>query len=478
MNNRLLKYGVPVVIGLSCASLFYGAFSRPAYLTDMRLLGGLIFLEVLVAILWNYRQRFFVALIVAFLWAGTSVPLHGIWTSGRWVVLAVGSCVGAIIYLRNDRHHFGLFHLVAFCCVLTAIVSATVSDDPRSAVLKAASLFLLFLYGATGARVAVVDREAEFCLGLLLGCEILVYVAWLAYFILRLEIFGNRNSLGVAMGVVAWPFLFWGLLKSERPSVRRRRTFALVLCLLLLLGSYSRAGIAAASVSSALLCFSLRRYRLLFKGMAVASLAAILVATFVPLEGDTEAGDSSVISHFIYKGKPTMGIWASRSPVWEQTISSLREHPWFGTGFGTSSIEYANTGVSSSFASTIEIRREHGNSYLAITEWVGMLGVVPFLVLVLLIGVNIGRVFIWMRRTGSPFSLAIPLAAFLAGGLVHAGFEDWLFAVGYHTCVFFWALAFILLDLLPAAAHQRVHTSFQHGSRTLEDNLGVVVSAQ
>ena len=40
----------------------------------------------------------------------------------------------------------------------------------------------------------------------------------------------------------------------------------------------------------------------------------------------------------------------------------------------------------------------------------------------------------------------------LAAGLMHAGFEDWLFAVGYYLCVFFWVLAFAFMDLLPAAA--------------------------
>jgi hypothetical protein len=33
---------------------------------------------------------------------------------------------------------------------------------------------------------------------------------------------------------------------------------------------------------------------------------------------------------------------------------------------------------------------------------------------------------------------------------VHAAFEDWLFAPGYYLCVFFWALAFIMVDVLPA----------------------------
>ncbi len=37
-------------------------------------------------------------------------------------------------------------------------------------------------------------------------------------------------------------------------------------------------------------------------------------------------------------------------------------------------------------------------------------------------------------------------------GLAHANFEDWLFAVGAYPCIFFWVFAFLLADLLPAAA--------------------------
>jgi hypothetical protein len=28
-------------------------------------------------------------------------------------------------------------------------------------------------------------------------------------------------------------------------------------------------------------------------------------------------------------------------------------------------------------------------------------------------------------------------------------FEDWLFAPGYYLCVFFWSLAFVLVDVAP-----------------------------
>jgi hypothetical protein len=47
--------------------------------------------------------------------------------------------------------------------------------------------------------------------------------------------------------------------------------------------------------------------------------------------------------------------------------------------------------------------------------------------------------------------LAIPLAMASLSGLIHAGFEDWLFAPGYHLCVFFWTMAFILSDYAPWA---------------------------
>jgi hypothetical protein len=93
--------------------------------------------------------------------------------------------------------------------------------------------------------------------------------------------------------------------------------------------------------------------------------------------------------------------------------------------------------------------REHGNSYLAIAEWTGLLGVLPFYLLVALTAIGAGSVFKSLRRTGNAFSTAVPAAAIIAAGLFHAVFEDWMFAVGYYLCVFFWAIAFIMMDVLP-----------------------------
>jgi len=83
-------------------------------------------------------------------------------------------------------------------------------------------------------------------------------------------------------------------------------------------------------------------------------------------------------------------------------------------------------------------------------EWLGLLGVLPFFTLLFFVLLNIGKVYGWMARTGSAFHYSIPITMVMTAGLVHALFEDWLLAVGFYLTVFFWSLAFILDDLLPA----------------------------
>ncbi len=64
----------------------------------------LLFLQILLAAIWNYRARFFPLLLVVFLWAGMVVPLNVAWTSGRWLVLAVGALAGLIVYVRRSAN--------------------------------------------------------------------------------------------------------------------------------------------------------------------------------------------------------------------------------------------------------------------------------------------------------------------------------------------------------------------------------------
>jgi O-antigen ligase len=469
MSDRLSRFFLPAAIALGCMLAVCAAIFRPAYFSNSDELALLLFLQVLLAAIWNYRARFFPLLLAVFLWAGMVVPLSSTWTSGRWFVLAAGALAGLVVSTGDRRHRFGSFHLVAFLCVVAALISAAESAYPTLAFLKAMSLLLLFLYGSSGARLAVMDREARFFSGLLLGCELLVYISAIAYFILKQEIFGNPNSLGAVMGVAAVPILLWGTLVSEKTLVGRRRTFAFALALLLLFSSYARAGIAAAAVSCILLCVALRRYGLLLKGLGLALLLAAFVMATVPLH---DQSSNSIAAVFLYKGRREGGILASRTPVWDETVSIIQEHPWFGSGFGTSPTSSEVVQQPGNFESLRQATREHGNSYLAITEWVGLLGDVPFLVLIILIASSIARTLMQMRRTGNVFSYAIPLAAVLAAGLVDAAFEDWLFASGYYLCVFFWTLAFIMDDILPATAPS-VASAVQSASPSWAHSLGV-----
>ena len=425
---------------------------RPDYLASPYSLGAVIAAQAVFAALARYRQVFFLILMVAFLWAGADVPLRMAWLEGRWVVLGIGALAGFAIYMRDSQHYFGTFHLVAFFCVLSALVSGVVSAYPEESLLKAFSLLLLFLYGSAGARLAApLLNPASFFRGLVLACEILAYLSAGCYFLFHFEVFGNPNSMGTVMGVALVPVLFWGMLIARSKTERRRRGFALALAMLALISSFSRASVFASLFSCLLIGIMVRQFRMIVKGAAVTVVIAVVVVSFVPLPADTPRwnGSESILSLFLYKGKPDTTLMASRAGPWQETWAVIQDHPWFGSGFGTSltsdDVSQFVT-VHSHFDS--RVAREHGNSYLEIAEWTGLLGVVPFYFMVGLMIANVRRAFLAVRKSGDVFSPIIPAAAIVAAGVVHATFEDWMFAVGSYLCVFFWAMAFILVDVL------------------------------
>src|SRR5437870_4665460 len=136
MHSRGLKICGFLGYIAACLGLFYLAHSHPAYFSNSAYLGGLIFLQLLLASLWKFRQAFFVFLMIAFVWAGVDLPLKEAWIAGRWVVLAMGSVIGFAIYVRDRRYRFVSFHLVALLCVVIAFFSAMVSAAPWVALLK------------------------------------------------------------------------------------------------------------------------------------------------------------------------------------------------------------------------------------------------------------------------------------------------------------------------------------------------------
>lgn len=449
MTERIPK--IVVVAGAVALPIVFALFAylRPGYFTTELYVGGLLFVEFMIAAVWMFRQVYFPLVLLAFLFSGVNLHVGSFWTVLRWAILAVGALVGTILMLKDGRYRIRLFHVVALFAVLAALVSAAVSRYPSFAALKALSLLLLFVYCATGVRAAVVGRESRFFSGLLLGCEVLV-VGIAAGYLAGIGVMGNPNSLGAIIGVVACPILLWGAMLEEPKFIRHRRLALFGVSMFLVFYSSSRAAIAAALLSCALLCLGLRRYRQLVQGAAFILIVVATTAIFWPEIASNSF--STVTSSVVYKGRDSvLGVFSSRQSPWQNAVDTIRAHFWFGTGFGTGDNGTNSNEPLSAFSTNSAISVENGSSFLSITTWVGMLGVVPFFLLLLILVQKIFRTMHWMLQNRTPLHPAVPLAMVMISGLVNAAFEDWLFAPGYYLCVFFWSLAFLLVDLEPAA---------------------------
>lgn len=431
--------GVAALVVLVCL-----AYLRPSYVANDTYLGGLILFEVLMAAVWMYTRVFFPVVVMSFLLAGVDLPLAGIWTVARWIFLGMGALVGLLIILKERGHRFGFFHVVASFAVFAAFMSATDSSYPFVVFEKAFSVFLLFLYCSTGVRIAVIGREVKFFGGLLIGCEIFVCAIAFCY-AFGMDVMGNPNSLGAVMGMLCGPILLWGALLGGKPVVKHRRWVLYALCMYLAFHSQARAGWAAALLSCGLLCVALRRYKLAFAGGCILIILVAVTGIFKP------EVLSSMASSAIYKGgHQELGLFASRNSPWQIAVNNIREHPWFGMGLGTTRKGPDASQGQGLFASSSLVTAENGSSYLSILSGVGVVGGMPILLLLLLLLRKILQTVKWMWASRSPWHPAVPIAMIVVAGLVHASFEDWMLAPGNYLCVFFWSLAFVLIDVAPS----------------------------
>jgi O-antigen ligase len=432
--------------GLAAAVMF------PALISDSRYLAALVFLELMVASLWLYEEIFFPFLLIVFLWAGMFLPLKKEMLLARWVVLGIGAWAGVIIWFRGKHQQkFGIFHLIALFFAIAAVLSAWISSAPTAALLKALSLFLLFLYASFGARVAFDGREGQLVRFLVSASELLAFGSAIVYFIFRYEAYGNPNSLGAVMGVVVIPVLLWDVLTNQEKVLRSRRMIALVLAAALLYRSLARASFLAAAIAVVLICLVLRQRLFLAR-------AAFVVVVALALAGVADAPFfdqfvNSISSDLLYKGKSGQPVYISRVKPWNEAIESLERHPWFGSGFGTS--ENALDSSADSVASN-GVHREHGNSYLALAEYMGVAGLLPFGVLLIILGRKLTQVWLWVWRSGNFRHYSVPLISIITAGLIHAIFEDWLIAPGFYLCILFWSFAFAVIHFYPPPLSQPV----------------------
>jgi hypothetical protein len=91
----------------------------------------------------------------------------------------------------------------------------------------------------------------------------------------------------------------------------------------------------------------------------------------------------------------------------------------------------------------------------------------PFIAILVTTMLNVWNVCVWMKRTADPRHYSIPVAMVVLSGLVHANFEDWLFAVGSYLSVYFWFFAFLLSDLVPTVVEDPLVVPVSRVSRPL-----------
>jgi len=448
VNSKTIKI-FPLLAAASVALLFYLSVHRPYLFGESNLL-ALLALVAAGFIASQYETHFWTLMIAVFFWAGSAFPLAGAMNLFRWVVLAVGAFLSLGYYARranwisfNHQHLFGLFAVVA------AFASAIVSVSPLMTILKALSLAALFIYASIGARMLWATNPEPFVRKLVQMAEALVYFSAVCY-LLSFEAWGNANSLGLIMGCLCWPVLLWRLLLPSTRHEHTRRLVSLFLCGALLVHSLARASIIAASLISVFLLLGTRRYRTLLLGMSL--FAAILVSMFLVTPDRFQHASEA----FMYKKGERGNLMSSRQEPWQRSLTAFREHPWLGSGFGAAD---NSGGWRFTYVTQAQLTRERGSSYLTLLETTGILGTLPFALLLFALIREIWRVFLWLRRSGKVNQPAVVAAAIILGGLVNAFFEDWMFAVGYYFCVIFWVLALSLRDWMACPVWSDVRAS-------------------
>jgi O-antigen ligase len=417
-------------------TLIYLSLSRP-YLFDQSYLAECLGLQAALLIALQYETYFWISLVTVFFWAGSAFPMSAPMNLFRWVLLGLAAIIGLGYYgKRTNDIKFNRIHLLGLFTVVAAFASVLVSTNPLLTSLKALSLAALFTYGSVGARILWARHPEQFIARLLFLVEALVYLTAICYSA-SFGVWGNPNSLGVIMGVLCWPVSLWRFLISRTRSEYVRGLSALCICGILLVSSLSRASLLAAFVSSIFLLVGGRRYRTLLIGSSVCTAALLFAFLWSP---DQFRSSSDVV---LYKQGEHGKLMQSREKPWAASIASFREHPWLGLGFGAAdnSAEW-RLGVATIGQQT----RERGSSYLTILEGTGIVGALPFALLVLCLLREIRRVYSWLRRTGNLDHPSIVPAILILGGLISAFFEDWLLAVGYYMCVIVWVPALLFCD--------------------------------
>lgn len=403
----------------------------------------------------RFQQLHLTVIILVFLFASTVLPGARSFTSGRWLALGIATAFSLFVWVANrGKLRFGLFHAFAGFAVATVLISTANSVSPLLTFYKAAAFACLLVYAGIGARLSVAGHEKTFIEYLTVSCGLLTCLLALSVFVFHYNPFFNPNNLGAAMSVLVWPLLFCRVVSQRLSWKTLLNLVTAALCLGLIVQSRSRASLVAAIIAAMVILYAFRYTRTLgAAGIAVGISLAVLFFYFPQTF-------RLLAVQVVYKGDVNSQSATSRQGPWEEDIAKIKESPWLGSGFG------ASRGLSEWWTGGFEsweYDREKGSSYLALLEGLGIIGSIPF---VLLLGSIIYGIYraCNLTRSGGQL-LAIPIAGLLSAGLANAFFEGWLIAPGYYLAVIFWISAFALSDVLAQPAASRAFLKVEPQSR-------------
>lgn len=333
-----------------------------------------------------------------------------------------------------------------------AMVTAIWSDYPQYSLGRAGYFVLLVLGSACG--IALWTETKEFKknpFGFLLPANIFILVLNIISLIIEwpkdawtggnqhgfMGVFNVQLAFGRAM-LVVFPAPFYEIVKSflqkknkDIPKPHKRLNYVvlfsliLVLDILFMLLSYSRAALLALAI---LILLSLTVLLTLKQKLYL--YGSIIIITFLAFNIGFIA---EKLEKFALKG--TGHITANREILWGPSVEAIKVGGLSGIGYGTSvkGIETQYKIVDSDGI----LRREKGNSFMALVEEVGVIGLLLFILPLFYVFRNI-------FTSGISKNVALVLNGSLLIGLVlHAQFEDWMVGVSGFSILIFLMFLFL-----------------------------------
>ncbi len=279
----------------------------------------------------------------------------------------------------------------------------------------------------------------------------------------------NTATMVMALGV---PLVAQRLLRGQRWS-RVATGVLLVVLLGSIVASGSRGALLAAFGGLAVLAVLTPRARrqkaLALGGVAIALLVAIVVmrapdplppgtpSTFVPpfpghSESPFEPKGDFVDANFVLRleddvGHPGLGVAdtrrrtrtllnsSGRAQAWSGTVGLVAERPIAGYGFGLEDKAFVDRYIN--FHSAVP-----ENSYLGLSLQLGAVGILAFVTVFVLLFATGASAF---RELDDRTRLLLAgCAGAVASGLVLAGFQSFLYAIGSNAALTFWLAAFMV----------------------------------